>query len=156
MDWLRTKKKLKTVKKNRSESIDVTVAETLMRNGWWLGWREPWVGHWILESSFTLDRKCNGNMNQITCTVLLYENDFTARFMTACHRIVNFTICVKLNGCFGRSAYTIKENINLHLYTDFSRSNHHDTEWKRNSMWEWCYITWYRTRAELWWGHTER
>ena len=25
-----------------------------------------------------------------------------------------------MNGCFGRSAYTIEDNINLQLYTDFS------------------------------------
>ena len=52
--------------------------------------------------------------------------------------------------------YSSENNVNLQLYTDFSRSNHYDTEWKRSSKWEWCYITCYGTRAELWWGHTER
>ena len=60
------------------------------------------------------------------------------------------------NGCFGNSADTSEVHINLKLFTDFSRSNHYGTEWKRSSMWEWCYITWYWTRAEFWWWHTER
>ena len=35
-----------------------------------------------------LDWKNNGKLNQITCTVLLFENYFTTHFMTACHRIL--------------------------------------------------------------------
>ena len=88
-------------------------------------------------------------MSHITCTVLLYENDFTARFMTACHRILidlffgneslilikcEFITCGKMNGCFGTGAYTNEENINLKPFTEFSRSNHDGTEWKRSSM----------------------
>ena len=71
--------------------------------------------------------------------------------------VVEFTTCGKMNGCFGTGAlYTTEDNVNLQLYTDFSRSNHCGTEWKRRTKWGWCYITWYRTRAEHWWWHTER
>ena len=36
--------------------------------------------------------------------------------------VVQFTTCGKMNGCFGTSAlYTNKDNVNLQLYTDFSR-----------------------------------
>ena len=35
-----------------------------------------------------LEWKHNGKLNQITCSVLLFENYFTTYFMTACHRIL--------------------------------------------------------------------
>ena len=35
-----------------------------------------------------LEWKRNGKLNQITSTVLLFENSFTTHFMTACHRIL--------------------------------------------------------------------
>ena len=47
--------------------------------------------------------------------------------------LVEFITCGKMNGCFGTSAYTVEDNINLQLYADFSRSNHNGTEWKRSS-----------------------
>ena len=49
--------------------------------------------------------------------------------------VVEFTTCGKMNGCFGTSVlYTSEDNVNLKLFTDFSRSNHYGTEWKRGSM----------------------
>ena len=48
--------------------------------------------------------------------------------------VVEFSTCGEMNGCFGTSAlYTSEDNVNLQLYTDFSRSNHYGTEWKRSS-----------------------
>ena len=44
-----------------------------------------------------------------------------------------FTTCGKMNGCFANNAYTIEDNINLKLFTDFPRSNHYGTEWKRRN-----------------------
>ena len=45
-----------------------------------------------------------------------------------------FSTFGEMNGCFGTSAlYANEDNINLKLFTDFSRSNHYSTEWKRSS-----------------------
>ena len=39
-----------------------------------------------------------------------------------------FSTFGEMNGCFGTSAlYTSEDNVNLQLYTDFSRSNHYGT-----------------------------
>ena len=39
-----------------------------------------------------------------------------------------FSTCGEKNGCFGTSAlYGNEDNINLKLFTDFSRSNHYST-----------------------------
>ena len=35
-----------------------------------------------------LNESTMDKLNQITCTVLLFENYFTAHFITACHRIL--------------------------------------------------------------------
>ena len=56
--------------------------------------------------------------------------------------VVEFITCGETNGCFGTGAlYTSEDNVNLQLHTHFSRWNGYGTEWKRSSMWEWCYIT---------------
>ena len=45
-----------------------------------------------------------------------------------------FSTFGEMNGCFATSAlYTSEDNVNLQLYTDFSRSNYYGTEWKRSS-----------------------
>ena len=90
MDWL-PNKKINNWKKHRSEFEDelaTEVVETYVRNGWLLGWPEPWVGHWILESSFMSWLTAQSKTESDYVNVLLYENDYTARFMTACHRIL--------------------------------------------------------------------
>ena len=52
----------------------------------------------------------------------------------AFRRICGRATCGKMNGCFGTNAlYTSEDNVNLQLYTDFSRSNHYGTEWKLSS-----------------------
>ena len=83
----------KNWKKRRSESKTDRISHRDCRNvsSQWLVTRVVWATG-LLNSEkqllTCLDWKRNGKLNQITCTVLLFENYFTAHFMTACHRIL--------------------------------------------------------------------
>ena len=172
MDWLRNKIINNWKKKHRSESEDQSATEivkTWVGNGWLLSWPEPWVGHWILESSFMswLKARWKYESDYVYCPViwkltsprvswLLATELFNWFVLTKFFTNASLPFVAKWMAVLVAVLIQLKIEINLRLYTDFSRSNHHDTEWKRSSMWEWCYITWYRTRAELWWWHTER
>ena len=139
-----------------------------MKNELLLWWPQR-MGYWILESSFMSWLKAQQKTKSDYVyypTVWKVDNhafhdclpksfDWFVQSIKVLY-YCEFATCRKMNGCFGNSAYTSKVNINLKLFTDFSRSIHYGTEWKRSSMWEWCYIICYRTRAEFWWWHSER
>ena len=161
----------KTYKRRRSESETESATEIVEKwvdNAWLLWWPER-LGYWIRKRSFIswLKAQWKTQSDYVYCPVvwkvlhhafydcLLQNFNWFVQSIKVLYQC-EFTTCGKMNGCFGNSAYASKVNINLKLFTDFSRSNHNGTEWKGSRIWEWCYITWYRTRAEFWWWHTER
>ena len=161
----------KKLQKRRSESETESVTEIVEKwvdNAWLLWWPER-LGYWIRKRSFIswLKAQWKTQSDYVYCPVvwkvlhhafydcLLQNFNWFVQSIKVLYQC-EFTTCGKMNGCFGNSAYASEVNNNLKLFTDFSRSNHNGTEWKRSRIWEWCYITWYRTRAEFWWWHTER
>ena len=166
---IRVTKKPCKIRRSESETESATeIVEKWVDNAWLLWWPER-LGYWIRKRSFIswLKAQWKTQSDYVYFPVvwkvlhhpfhdcLLQNFNWFVQSIKVLYQC-EFTTCGKMTGCFGNSAYASEVNINLKLFTDFSRSNHNGTEWKRSRIWEWCYITWYRTRAEFWWWHTER
>ena len=153
----------KKLQKRRSESETESVTEIVEKwvdNAWLLWWPER-LGYRIRKRSFMswLKAQWKTQSDYVYCPVVwkvLHYAFHDSLLQNFNWFVQSIKALYKCEFCFGNSAYASKVNINLKLFSDFSRSNHDGTEWKRSRIWEWCYITWYRTRAEFWWWHTER